>query len=159
MSCSRYLFQAVETNSREIEDNPNEKGIPTRYAFLRSEFSSPRDDLRARILQNRAASPFLPKPFGKSGKKGKSVVLPFSSDYLNSPSSQKQKFLQIGLRCAPTSVYFAKRPLADIESKLTELRDNFVIAKARPPSVISSGARQEPHGVKGDAARSREISQ
>ena len=61
MSCSRYLFQAVETNSREIEDNPNEKGIPTRYAFLRSEFSSPRDDLRARILQNRAASPYLRK--------------------------------------------------------------------------------------------------
>mgnify|MGYP001624017809 CR=1 FL=1 len=79
MSCSRYLFQAVETNSREIEDNPNEKGIPTRYAFLRSEFSSPRDDLRARILQNRAASLFLQKPYGKLREKGKSMVLPFSS--------------------------------------------------------------------------------
>lgn len=25
MSCSRNLFQAVETNCREVEDNPNEK--------------------------------------------------------------------------------------------------------------------------------------
>jgi len=28
-----------------------------------------------------AASPFLHKPFGKSGEKGKNVVLPFSKNY------------------------------------------------------------------------------
>ena len=54
-------FGDYKTNCREFEDNPNEKGVPYQYAFLRSEFSTPRDDLGARILHNRAASPFLQK--------------------------------------------------------------------------------------------------
>ena len=72
MSCSRYLFQAVETNSREIEDNPNEKGIPTRYAFLRSEFSSPRDDSCKSLTANR-------------GKKAKAWFCLFRVDNYNLP--------------------------------------------------------------------------
>ena len=36
------MFQADETKSRDFKDNPNENGVPNRYAVLRSEFSSPR---------------------------------------------------------------------------------------------------------------------
>ena len=95
-----------------------------RYAFLRSEFSSPRDVLCARILQNRAASPFLHKPFGKSGKKGKSVVLSFSSVYLNSPSSQKQRYLQTGVRYRKNVVL-----LAQVNIKMPQIHSFLVSRK------------------------------
>ena len=66
MSCSRYLFQAVETKFREFEDNPNGKGVPIRYAFLRSEFSSAARLFGARHSM-RAAFTFPAKAFRQIG--------------------------------------------------------------------------------------------